>query len=135
MLHLPQYSGSGALDNEQRRAVAVETHSIGEVEFAQNHMCDFRGGVIVQQLAIRSPLVRLQNHVCTGKLFAGICEKDAPVGQNCQIVAEINERGSLLIHSSPWHKCLDLLQACVNLHQSKAAICSIEHTRGGGMAV
>ena len=90
-------------------------------------MCDHRGEVIVQQLTISSPLVHLQDYVSTGELFAGIGKKDAPVVQNYQIVAEINKRGSLLVHLSLWHKCLDLLQVWVNLHDSKAAICSIEY--------
>ena len=105
----------------------VETHSVGEVELTQDHMCDLRGGVIVQQLTISPPLVHLQNNVCTEELFAGIGKKDAPIGQNYQIVAEINVRGSLLVHLSPWHECLDLLQVCVNLQESEAAICSIEY--------
>ena len=89
----------------------------------------------MQQLAVRSPLVRLESDIATGKLDARVREEHTPVVEDNQIVCKVNEWDFPVVNSSPGYQSVDLFGASVYFEETETAVSGEEEVGGGGMEV
>lgn len=82
--------------------------------------------IVVEQLSIPSSLKDIKNRVVNLELATGVSKKNAPIGQYCQAIAEVDERNILIIMLVLWHQDFNCFQLYINLYQTKLAICCIE---------
>ena len=133
--YTPHYSGSGGLGKENSRAIVTDAQTVWKVYVVERHVYLPQSGVKVQELAVGASLASLQQHITSGKLFTRIGKEHTPIRQHYHIVSEINERGLLLIRSSPWCHVLNISGGGVNFQESEAAVCSVEEVGVSGMEI